>query len=99
MSFFSEDSGCSGAAPSQVMILLFVLLVFLLLLFWDDVARGRCLFKCERFDRLSAILCGSISVSSNNKVDEAEREHGDDTVEDHGHIDSRLLHVVIDLIA
>ena len=81
------------------MILLFVLLIFFLLLFWDDVARGRSLFKGERFDRLSAIFRGSISVSSNNKVDEAERKYRNDAVEDHWHIDSRLIDVVFDLFS
>ena len=69
------------------MILLFVLLVFLLLLFWNDVASGCCLFEGERLDRLSVILGGSAPVSSNNKVDKAEREHGDDAVKDQWHID------------
>ena len=68
------------------MILLFVLLIFFLLLFWDDVAFGRCLFESERLDWLSAILRSSVPVSSNNEVDEAEREHADDAVEDHWHI-------------
>ena len=68
------------------MILLFVLLIFLLLLLWDDVACGSCLFESERLDRLSVILGCSVSISSNNEVDEAEREHGDDAVEDHWHI-------------
>ena len=69
------------------MILLFVLLVFFLLLFWNDVARGCCLFESERLDRLSVILGGSTPVSSNNKVDEAKREHSDDAVKDQWHID------------
>ena len=79
------------------MILLFVLLVFLLSLLWDDVASG-CFFESERFNRLSVILGGSVPISSNNQVDEAERKHGNDTVEDHWHINSLLIDEVFDLL-
>ena len=81
------------------MILLFVLLVFLLSLLWDDVASGCCFFESERFNRLSVILGGSVPISSNNQVDEAERKYRNNAVEDHWHIDSRLIDVVFNLFS